>query len=565
MDAAKKRQDLKKGVTADASRRRRGEAAIQLRKSQKEEGIAKRRNLASAEDNDDEDYEILDQPNAPGVPPTNAATKQATDLRSFVNDLRSPDPAVQLVAIKSFRRALSVEKNPPVQLCIDLGAVGLFVNLLQRADCPELQFEASWALTNIASTEHTAVVADYGAIPHLVKLLTSNVPDVREQSAWCLGNISGDGPRLRDLVLQSGALGPLIANIAEPASISLLRNCTWSLSNFCRGKPQPDLNVIRPAVQALGMLLRATSDLETMADVGWALSYVSDGDNDRIEAVVSQGVVPKLVDMLLSDRTELIVPALRTLGNIVTGTDAQTQLVLDTPNMLAGINKVLSHSKKNIRKEACWLLSNVAAGSRPQISQLISTPCLVQSVLGQMSDSIEWDVRKEASWVICNVASGGSKEQIHQMVEFGCIRSICDLLSVGDAKVLMLAMEALENILKAGTSNASVNYPQLIDAADGIEKLEMLQEHESNDVYKKAVHIIERYFSGEEEVSENVAPVSNGGMFSFGLAPSTSTEVSKPFGSFLSSAEPQSVHAFGAFGSNSGFGAPAVNNFVHGM
>jgi hypothetical protein len=565
MDANKKRQELKKGMSADASRRRRGEAAIQLRKSQKEEGIAKRRNLAVAGDNEDEDYEILDQPDAPGVPPSQSKTaiKPSTDLRSFVNDLRSPDPAVQLVAVKAFRRALSVEKNPPVQLCIDIGAVGLFVHLLQRIDCPELQFEASWALTNIASTEHTAVVADHGAIPHLVKLLTSNVPDVREQSAWCLGNISGDGPRLRDLVLQSGALGPLIANIAEPASISLLRNCTWSLSNFCRGKPQPDLNVILPAVQALGMLLRATSDLETMADVGWALSYVSDGDNDRIEAVVSQGVVPKLVDMLLSNRTELIVPALRTLGNIVTGTDAQTQLVLDTPNMLTGINKVLGHTKKNIRKEACWLLSNVAAGSRSQISQLICTSSLVQSVLNQMSDSTEWDVRKEASWVICNIASGGSKEQIHQIVEYGCIRSLCDLLSVGDAKVLMLAMEAIENVLKAGMSNASVNYPQLIDSADGIDKLEMLQEHESNDVYKKAVHIIEKYFSGEEEVSENVAPVNNGGMFGFGLAPSASGEVSKPYTSFLSSSsEPQPAHAFAAFGSNS---APTINNFVYGM
>ena len=64
------------------------------------------------------------------------------------------------------------------------------------------------------------------------------------------------------------------------------------------------------------------------------------------------------------------VPALRTLGNIVTGDDQQTQCVLDA-NVLTRIVPLLTHTKKNIRKEACWLLSNVAAGTHAQISQVI--------------------------------------------------------------------------------------------------------------------------------------------------------------------------------------------------
>jgi importin subunit alpha-6/7 len=93
------------------------------------------------------------------------------------------------VAIRGFRKLLSVEKDAPVQECIDCGAIPMFVDLLKRQDFPEAQFEATWALTNVASTSRTAVVVECGSIPYLCQLLTVASPELREQAAWCLGGI----------------------------------------------------------------------------------------------------------------------------------------------------------------------------------------------------------------------------------------------------------------------------------------------------------------------------------------------------------------------------------------
>lgn len=103
-------------------------------------------------------------------------------------------------------------------------------------------------MTNIASgtAEHTQFVIDAGSIPQFINLLSSNVADVREQAVWALGNIAGDSPKCRDQVLQAGALRPLLSLLSENPKLSMLRNATWTLSNFCRGKnPQPDWELVR--------------------------------------------------------------------------------------------------------------------------------------------------------------------------------------------------------------------------------------------------------------------------------------------------------------------------------
>jgi len=76
-------------------------------------------------------------------------------------------------------------------------------------------------------------------------------------------------------------------------------------------------------------------------------------------------------------------------------------------------------------------------------------------------------------------------------------------------------------LLKIGEKDASVSgineYANHIEECTGIDHIETLQNHQNVEIYEKAVHILETFFSAEED-DQNVAPnMKNGDAYSFGI------------------------------------------------
>lgn len=131
----------------------------------------------------------------------------------------------------------------------------------------------------------------------------------------------------------------------------------------------------------------------------------------------------------------------------------------------------------------------------------------------------EFKTRKEAAWAISNATSGGSDEQIKFLVQLGCIKPLCDLLTVMDVKIVEVALDGLENILRIGEAEAEYRASDVNECADfieqcgGLDKIEFLQSHQNQKIYSKAYQIIETYFRDDEQGD---MPAVQGDQYFFG-------------------------------------------------
>jgi len=556
----------------DRFRKKREDDTISIRKQKREETNLKRRMIApSVPETPVVTGTPVMQPTGvinPNVPVAAPAAPVAvlakmpvegsdsfTNPQEYIAAFTSPNPQDHLRAAHHIRRLLSLEKSPPIDLVIKSGCLPHLVRCLDAVDNQKLQFEAAWALTNVASGEsrHTNALVESGAVPPLLRLLNSTSWEIREQAVWALGNIAGDGAALRDQLLNCGAMEQLIRMmyqiLQEPVPVSLVRNTAWTLSNMYRGKPSPPLALVQPGLPLLKILLTHPDD-EVVIDTIWAVSYATECNSidkptpstqlpsvdARIDAVAMAGILPEIYKFLSASELSKALPAVRTFGNILTGSAQYTDLVLEM-NILPPFLGVLKRKNRVIRKEVLWALSNVAAGTPKHVQALIDNGVIDTAY--NVIKSGEFDLQKEAGWLISNAAVCATPEQVHAMVEsHSLLESLAEILKITDTPLLKMALSSIDSVLQNGRELGDPNpYAERMDGLNITDSLTKLQDHKNQKVYDSAFEIMKTYFEedeadsmDEDSVDATGAPQNTPAALNFG--PNTTAAPGAPQFSF---------------------------------
>jgi len=275
-----------------------------------------------------------------------------------------------------------------------------------------------------------------------------------------------------------------------------LRNLTWMISNLCRNKPAPSLALTGPLLEPLNCLL-AFDDVATQTDASWAISYITDSGEEHVSAVCAFDRPHSMIQQLMRNGTKdtedkLLTPTIRALGNVVTGTDQQTQACLEN-GFLEVVKRLIRHKKKNIVKEIVWAVSNVTAGTLVQATSVIEYG-LMPDIIRHLSNS-DHKIQKEAAWAVSNLLTTGSVSNINHCIQNGVVAGLDKVLGCNNNEVLKCALDGFTKMLECSNSSNTLDaLAQEIEETGALDKIESLQQSENEEVYRAANQIIENYF-----------------------------------------------------------------------
>jgi len=398
-----------------------------------------------------------------------------------------------LFAAFALRKMIAGDCAPILHAACEVGLLDQVVQWVERSDQPQLQYEAVLIASTVAasSIKYTQLLVARGLLKGLVCALESISDRTREEALSALANTASVCASAADQLAELST----VKQVVERCDLSSNANkyTCWLLSTIAHGKSLEDIQHF--ALPFLLAQLTATKDLEVLIDCCQVLSCLS---HKAVQALIDCDAVPRLSGLLGSCQYGVQLAALRTLGDLSTGSDGQAQALL-SPCVLSPLVKMVDSGRKQIRKEAVWILSNLCVGPAGHITHLLEEGILPKVVALVSSEDL--DTCREACWVLNNIVLHGNTQQVRTLLDTPLVFRLCQILAETRVQVLSIALRCLKALLQdfqeRFPTNDGINpMKELIEASGGVPYIDDLKMHGNADLQCIASAIMKDFFPG---------------------------------------------------------------------
>ena len=333
------------------------------------------------------------------------------------------------------------------------GVVPLFISLLEDEDLNVVE-QAGWGLGNLAGdcVAIRDMIHDAGGVAAGIAALRNPLlhSSGRANITWTMSNLCRGKPAPRPaavrglmeyfgevmrklIALQEDGDGAAVAEV-EKEIIDVL----WGVSYVTDGpNEQVQLGIdLMPLIVAILSVPDAVEEpgfgdapvverLVASEQMAYAMEYLPKQELERLCmlnsdiwncCVCANRRLYNRVRLAVCHKKEVRVPAVRIIGNVLSGTDAQTQAAIDC-GALRVIEALIpslvpddSRGAVSERKEVCWLLSNVTAGTPVQCRVVLKSPVFCNFLLDALRPTEHVSVGKEAAWAVSNALASTAAE-----------------------------------------------------------------------------------------------------------------------------------------------------------
>eukprot|EP00672_Neobodo_designis_P009111 CAMPEP_0174878058 /NCGR_PEP_ID=MMETSP1114-20130205/82567_1 /TAXON_ID=312471 /ORGANISM="Neobodo designis, Strain CCAP 1951/1" /LENGTH=574 /DNA_ID=CAMNT_0016113445 /DNA_START=34 /DNA_END=1759 /DNA_ORIENTATION=+ len=429
--------------------------------------------------------ELLEADSA-GVPDTNGFRA----LRRFADPKNAPSFSHALSALRAFvavakrshlhrNHVLHFIDSEPKGASLRDVAFAVLDDASLPIELPRLAASLVMHLWHAMSATDRRLVSDdpLPAMPALCRAVAHPDIEVASSATWALSYFTSLTNAARDrLIAVEGALPRVFA--AMQRDDTLLSPALRIAGNLCSGTQRHTAAATEQGLmQAMPFLLRHASR-DVVKEAAWTLSNILADDPKYIALMLHLNVFPVVLDLVKNAPHMIRKEAVWCVSNAACdATDVDVQGMLAAGVIEGGGVDAVEHPR-----------------GRPEVHRADAAPERVPCCARPREERAS--LHPEGGCVV-RVERGGDATDVdvQGMLAAGVIPALGAVLAYNDAKVLSVALEAVDNLLGKAPEDAKA----AIEAHGMMDQLERLQDHQSSDVSNRAQQMLEEHYYVEED------------------------------------------------------------------